>query len=126
MRRLTNIEIAVRKWKEQPCADCGLSFPFYVMQADHVKGQKHFSIGDTSSSRRSKLLFKISLSDVLEELEKCEPVCANCHAERTHRRNVSIPKVADRVWEVKRIRRNLIKDAHETWRSNCMKDYGAP
>jgi hypothetical protein len=36
---------AARKYigeiKQQPCEDCGLSFPWYVMDLDHVRGDKN-------------------------------------------------------------------------------------
>jgi len=31
--------------KSRPCADCGISYPFYVMTFDHVRGEKKFTIG---------------------------------------------------------------------------------
>jgi len=62
--------------KSKPCADCGVQYPPYVMQFDHVRGVKEFGIargrnGCWSSKR------------LLDEIAKCEVVCANCHAERT-------------------------------------------
>jgi hypothetical protein len=46
------------------------------MQFDHVKGVKV-----TNISRSSMILGQ--LDRLLAEIEKCEVVCANCHAERT-------------------------------------------
>lgn len=63
-----------------PCADCGVSYPFYVMQFDHVTGKKLFNVADTSQWS--------SWKRVLLEIEKCEIVCGNCHAERTYRRGL--------------------------------------
>ena len=70
----------VRGEKSRPCADCGVSYPYYVMQFDHLGGKdwnigRLVSIGATSA--------KIAL-----EIAKCELVCANCHAERTHQRRL--------------------------------------
>ena len=62
-----------------PCADCGGIFPTAIMHWDHLPG--HEKIGELSTlvtARRRTL--------VLEELKKCELVCANCHAIRTSRR----------------------------------------
>lgn len=59
-----------------PCKDCGKKYPHYVMHFDHLKDKK-FNIG--SSTGVNKKAF-------LEEISKCEIVCANCHAERTYRR----------------------------------------
>lgn len=67
----------IREAKNRPCVDCGVRHPFYVMQFDHVRGKKLFTIGDVKNR---------SLSRVAAEIAKCEVVCANCHAERTYQR----------------------------------------
>lgn len=59
-----------------PCVDCGETFPPWVMHWDHLPG--HLKINEISSmvgSHRRAL--------ILEELAKCELVCANCHVMRT-------------------------------------------
>ena len=66
----------IREYKDKPCADCGNSYPFYVMQFDHVSGEKVAGISRFVSNRQWK--------KAIEEIEKCEVVCANCHAERTY------------------------------------------
>lgn len=69
----------IKKAKEAPCADCGLSFPYFVMDLDHLpEFEKHFSLALCSS---------YSLDAIEEELEKCEAVCSNCHRYRTARRS---------------------------------------
>ena len=68
-------------FKARPCADCNIQYPFYVMQFDHVKGQKAFTI-----SQRSQASKKI----LIEEIAKCEVVCANCHAIRTYTRKLGM------------------------------------
>ena len=68
----------VREVKESsPCTDCGVSYPYYVMQFDHTGTNKIFNVG-TISNR--------TLSAIQMEIAKCELVCANCHAIRTHNR----------------------------------------
>lgn len=62
--------------KSVPCADCGQQYPPYVMDFDHL-GDKLFNISAAHSSPTQK---------VLNEIEKCEVVCSNCHRERTYRR----------------------------------------
>lgn len=69
---------AFRALKSGPCTDCGVSYPYYVMQFDHVHGKKKYNLSHRSASFGSK--------EFMEELAKCELVCANCHAERTHQR----------------------------------------
>lgn len=61
--------------KAKPCVDCGRTFPAVAMDLDHVRGDKLFLV---SSSWRWK-----SYADIVEELTKCEPVCACCHRVRT-------------------------------------------
>ena len=72
---------AARAWMDtlkegRACADCGGSFPPYVMQWDHLPG--HLKAGDLSVMVGNR-----SRQTVLEELKKCELVCANCHVLRT-------------------------------------------
>ena len=70
----------IRDLKEsKPCTDCGIKYPYYVMQFDHISDNKSFSISRLSRKTRRQ---------VYEEINKCELVCANCHAERTHSRLV--------------------------------------
>lgn len=58
------------------CADCGYNEHPVVLTFDHVRGEKLFTIGDSVGSK--------SLQKILAEIEKCEVVCANHHALRTH------------------------------------------
>ena len=75
----------IRAHKTRPCADCKQSYPYYVMQFDHVSGVKLFDLAHGK---------KRGLPSVLAEIAKCEVVCANCHAERTHSRGVPpVPSV---------------------------------
>lgn len=68
----------INKIKNVPCLDCGNSYPPYVMDFDHRDpGQKSFSIGGKGKNEHTLAL-------LLEEIAKCDVVCANCHRERTH------------------------------------------
>lgn len=71
----------IRQAKEKPCADCGIQYPYYVMQFDHL-GDKEFTIATDG--------VRFSLKRLHAEIAKCEVVCANCHAERTHQRRVGL------------------------------------
>lgn len=66
----------VTDYKSKPCMDCDITYPYYVMDLDHVRGSKTFNVGANLKSIRMELL--------ILELEKCEVVCANCHRIRTH------------------------------------------
>lgn len=66
-----------------PCADCGGTFPIYVMHWDHLPP---FEKADDISS----MVANRTREAVLEELKKCELVCANCHVLRTVARARSV------------------------------------
>ena len=69
----------VNRYKESiPCKDCGIFYPCYVMQFDHTKDDKLFDIGHYLES--------MSRIKIWQEIDKCEIVCANCHAIRSHNR----------------------------------------
>ena len=61
--------------KKRPCTDCGIQYPPYVMDFDHLRDKK-FNISGAAG--------RAGPVSILEELAKCEVVCANCHRERTH------------------------------------------
>lgn len=83
-RRRERVPI-IREAKDRPCADCGVQYPYYVMQFDHVRGEKRFNLGGGWNN---------SIEAIKEEIEKCDVVCANCHAERTYQRMVDSEEVA--------------------------------
>lgn len=68
------------KEKDVPCADCGVRYPSYVMDFDHVRGNKVGNVAHIVSHGSEKKL--------LEEIAKCEVICSNCHRERTYARRV--------------------------------------
>lgn len=69
--------------KDKPCADCGIKYPYYVMQFDH-RGDDDKVYTISQFNRKG-----FSLKRLMAEIEKCDVVCANCHAERTFRRSQS-------------------------------------
>src|SRR5271166_71352 len=69
----------IRDCKSRPCADCGIEYPYYVMDFDHIIGEKKYRIADGT----------IPWEAIAEELSKCEVVCANCHRVRTWKRKVT-------------------------------------
>lgn len=60
------------------CHDCKIKYPYYVLQFDHVSG--------TKVDQLSNMIRYYPMKDIFEEISKCEIVCANCHAERSYRR----------------------------------------
>ena len=78
-RYIAKSRAAVHEAKKQPCVDCGIGYPYYVMEFDHLDAKtKHFNVGAGVTCA--------SYERLIAEIAKCEVVCANCHAERTHQR----------------------------------------
>jgi len=66
--------------KNQPCVDCKIKYDPWIMQFDHIDSTtKTMDISDIMCKVGSRKL-------LLEEVSKCELVCANCHADRTYKR----------------------------------------
>ncbi len=65
----------IAECKAKPCADCGVQYPSYVMQFDHVADKVH-TISDLVNQG-------VRFQTLVDEIAKCDVVCANCHAERT-------------------------------------------
>ena len=78
-RRRRNRRV-MREAKARPCSDCGLTYRPYVMDFDHVRGDKAGNV--------SAMVSSATTSDLLREIAKCDVVCSNCHRIRTHRRRV--------------------------------------
>jgi hypothetical protein len=68
----------IRKAKSVPCADCGQSFPYYVMDFDHRPDEKkEFLMVNYRGVGQARLE---------QEMAKCDVVCSNCHRIRTYSR----------------------------------------
>lgn len=67
----------IRKSKNKPCTDCGIKYPYYVMDFDHVRGRKLLNLG-AARCKPTRM--------VEAEIAKCDVVCANCHRKREFRR----------------------------------------
>ena len=79
LRKKTVRQILIDIKSSTSCSDCGKMFPWYVMDFDHVRGEKKFNL----SIAAQKLW---SLKTVLAEVAKCDVVCSNCHRIRTFTR----------------------------------------
>lgn len=62
--------------ESSPCSDCGLFFPYFVMDFDHRNSEE-------KDSEVSRMFRGSSWSKIMEEIKKCDLVCANCHRFRT-------------------------------------------
>ena len=71
----------LRKYKEfHGCSDCKGKFPYYVLDFDHREPSKK----EFEPARLTRLG---SWDKMLNEIAKCDVVCANCHRIRTHEKN---------------------------------------
>ena len=68
----------VRQVKSRPCADCGVQYPYYVMDFDHREGEE-------KSFEMNRVIY-VTMRALKQEIEKCDVVCSNCHRERTYQR----------------------------------------
>jgi hypothetical protein len=70
----------IRFFDTHPCINCGEQDPV-VLEFDHLR-DKSFAIGQAVTRK--------SWQSILDEIEKCEVVCANCHRRRTAERRGSL------------------------------------
>jgi hypothetical protein len=71
--------------ESHPCVDCGLCYPYVCMSFDHTGQDKVSDVGKMAKGNghlrgRARLL---------AEIAKCDLVCSNCHALRTHERRLA-------------------------------------
>lgn len=64
------------------CQDCGEKYPHWMLDFDHRPEY-------TKLDSPTQIIHKYSLARALEELNKCDVVCPNCHRIRTYTRNQS-------------------------------------
>lgn len=65
-----NKKMILEYLETHPCVDCGIS-DIRVLEFDHVRGEKVFNIASSHWERHPRR--------VMEEIEKCDVRCANCH-----------------------------------------------
>lgn len=68
----------LRHQKAVPCMDCGVQYPYWVMQFDHRDPAEKIEVVSKLAARR------VGWIKLEAEVAKCDVVCANCHAERTY------------------------------------------
>lgn len=80
----------LRQMTNRPCADCGGTFPYWVMEFDHVRGEKLFNVTEATLwlfSHHHPEVRAHRMQQLHDEVAKCDIVCANCHLTRTHMRS---------------------------------------
>ena len=63
------------------CVDCGDTYAPHCMDFDHVRGEKHYSVSQMLGNG-------FRLETILDEIKKCDLVCANCHRIRTDKKKL--------------------------------------
>ena len=71
--RLERTKLLLEYFESHPCVDCGEHDPV-VLEFDHLR-DKRFDVGNR--------LVSVKWQTILDEIAKCEVVCANCHRRRT-------------------------------------------
>lgn len=88
-RRERKLKI-IRQFKSKPCMDCQIPYPSYIMEFDHREpSKKNFTIGEYGASGSS------GIQRLLNEIAKCDVVCANCHRERTQKQILNRRKLCN-------------------------------
>ena len=63
--------------RQLPCADCARTFPVCVMEFDHREPSE-------KKGFVSQMAGRVGIKTLLEEIAKCDIVCANCHRNRSY------------------------------------------
>lgn len=90
VRKRRNIELVRSLKNNTPCFDCGVQYPYYVMDFDHREPKEKKAI-------ISKLVQGWSIQSLQSEINKCDIVCANCHRKRTFDQSVENRKRLDEL-----------------------------
>lgn len=79
-----NTILYIQKIKsDTPCLDCNKFYHYSIMDFDHRNG-------DTKINNVSAMARNYKLKTIIEEIEKCDVVCANCHRLRTYNRRKAL------------------------------------
>ena len=73
----------LRAFRATPCMDCSKTFPWYVIEFDHRDPEQ--KIGGVT-----RMAGRVTLARLLDEVAKCDIVCANCHRLRTYARRAVV------------------------------------
>lgn len=75
--------------KSVPCKDCNETYHYCVMEFDHLpEFKKEFNISRVSQ--------RVGKQKLLDEINKCDIVCSNCHRIRTYLRKYGVNYIPKR------------------------------
>ncbi len=77
----------LRVFRATPCLDCAQTFPWHVMEFDH-------RLPEQKAALVTRMAGRVSLRRLLEEVAKCDIVCANCHRLGTFARRATANRSA--------------------------------
>jgi hypothetical protein len=77
--------------KTAPCTDCRGSFPWFAMEFDHVRGTHRYKAKKLryGAGVGVNSMYSNSWKVIVEEIQKCDVVCATCHKVRTYARRAA-------------------------------------
>jgi hypothetical protein len=84
LKRATANRQFIAQYKlDKGCIDCGYNKDARALEFDHIHndGKPH-----SGKQRTVASMMYFSMKKIMEEVSKCEVVCCNCHAIRTHER----------------------------------------
>jgi len=107
----------IRKLKSVPCVDCGKIFPVCAIDFHH-RGHK------IKTCDIHRMVYHSSLLKLLNEIQKCDVICANCHRLRTNKpsKNNNETKIRNRLFLDKLKRSNPCIDCLEFFEP-CQMDF---
>jgi hypothetical protein len=85
IKHRAELDVMIHEIKDHPCMDCGVKYPPYVMDFDHR---------DPTQKTENVSMMRVTgfnKQRVLEEIAKCDLVCANCHRVRTWKQQRKLP-----------------------------------
>ena len=80
--------VVQRYFQTQSCIDCG-ERNWKLLENDHILNNKSKDFNGNSIRTISS---NPIISDIIDEIKKCEPVCIWCHRKRTHEKIALQPK----------------------------------
>lgn len=80
MERRKKRQVEIRDWFRRyksslKCMDCSISHPAALQFHHRERHEKSFNIADVTNRASS-------IRQIVDEIEKCDVVCVNCHAKR--------------------------------------------